>query len=225
MPRPADVAAPRVAGEEVPLRADGRGARLLAWLHAQAERGWSGSVILAWGVLQGSVVPGPADVVYAPLAAAHASRAVRFALLAALGSTIGGVIAYAIGTQVGVMDDGGVVSRALARLGIDAVALEPWRARTIAWGWALVLLATVSPLSTKLVCVAAGAFGVAPISFLAALAAGRTARTLSIAWLASRVGRAVSGGDSAGEEALPASAHADDREGQQRHEHEGGRDR
>lgn len=145
-------------------------------------------MVFGWGVLQGSVLPGPADVVYAPLAAAHPARARALAVWAALGSVIGGVIAYAIGTQLGGASDTGWITRTLETIGVSQATLAPWEARLTRWGWALVLLATVSPLSTKLVCIAAGAVGVAPVPFLAALAAGRTARTQVVAWLAARAG-------------------------------------
>jgi membrane protein YqaA with SNARE-associated domain len=147
--------------------------------------------VLVWGLLQGSVVPGPADVVYAPLAAASPRRAVRLALLAALGSTVGGVIAYSIGAALAGDGIEGPLARALATVGITVEAIAPWRARIAQWGWALVLLATVSPLSTKAVCIAAGAVSVSPLPFVAALAFGRTVRTLTIAVVAARVASAL----------------------------------
>ncbi|MCU0649132.1 MAG: hypothetical protein MUF00_14115 [Gemmatimonadaceae bacterium] len=202
-----------------------RGAALLARLHHIAERGWSGTVVFGWGLLQGSVLPGPADVVYAPLAAAHRHRALRLALLAAAGSIVGGIIAYGIGTQLSVMREASAIGRVLGAVGITPAALAPWRERVQEWGWALVLLATVSPLSTKLVCIAAGAFGVAPVPFLAALAAGRTARTTTIAWLASRAGDAYVRATSAREQQFPPGEHAHHRERQERDEHERRRDR
>jgi membrane protein YqaA with SNARE-associated domain len=142
-------------------------------------------------VAQGSVVPGPADIMYAPLAVANRPRALRLALLAAAGSTIGGLIAYGIGTQLGSGADTGQIAALLAKVGITPATLAPWHERLDRWGWALVLLATVSPLSTKLVCIAAGAVGVAPVPFMAALASGRTARTTTVAWLAGRIGQVM----------------------------------
>jgi membrane protein YqaA with SNARE-associated domain len=107
--------------------------------------------------------------------------------LAALGSTLGGIIAYTIGATLAGEGSGGLLGRMLAWVGITIESIAPWRARLAQWGWALVLLATVSPLSTKAVCIAAGAVGVIPVPFVSALAVGRTMRTLTIAWLASRV--------------------------------------
>jgi membrane protein YqaA with SNARE-associated domain len=177
--------------------------RLLAWLHDQAERGWSGPAVFGWGFVQGSVLPGPADVVYAPLALAHPPRALRLALLAAAGSIMGGLVAYALGTQLVGGGDGWLVPL-LSRIGITPASLEPFHARMDRWGWLLVLVATVSPLSTKLVCLAAGAFGVPLAPFMAALAGGRTARTVTIALVAGQAGRRLAArlGVAAGEDGM-----------------------
>jgi membrane protein YqaA with SNARE-associated domain len=43
-------------------------------------------------------------------------------------------------------------------------------------GWLLVFVSTISPLSTKLTCVAAGAFGLPLVQFLPALIVGRVLR-------------------------------------------------
>ena len=43
-------------------------------------------------------------------------------------------------------------------------------------GWLLVFWSTVSPLSTKLTCIAAGAFGLPFIEFIPALVVGRVIR-------------------------------------------------
>jgi membrane protein YqaA with SNARE-associated domain len=43
-------------------------------------------------------------------------------------------------------------------------------------GWLLVFVSTISPLSTKLTCIAAGAFGLPVVTFFPALLVGRAIR-------------------------------------------------
>src|SRR5918999_190520 len=75
-----------------------RGAvRVLAWLHRLAEAGWAATAVGTWGFLQASVVPGPVDGVLVPLGLADPRRAWRFAWSALVGSTLGALVAYAIG--------------------------------------------------------------------------------------------------------------------------------
>ncbi len=152
--------------------------RLLGFFHRAAESGWGGRAVAAWAYLQASVVPGPTDAVIFPLALADPRRAFRLATFAVVGAVLGGLTAYAIG--VGFVAGWG--AGFLEMLGISpAAALEANRALFERRGWILVLLSTVSPLSSKLVCIAAGAFGLPLWHFLPALAAGRAIRNYTIA--------------------------------------------
>lgn len=166
-PRPVEHRDPRPAGR---LR---RGlVALIARLHRWAESGHAGSAVCTWGALQGSVVPGPSEALFLPLGLADPRKAPALAVWAALGATAGGLIAYAIGVY------------AFDSIGRPLVALfgmspERWASLEglfLRRGAMLVLLSTLSPLSTKLVCIGGGAFGVPFVPFLLALAAGRAAR-------------------------------------------------
>ncbi len=172
--------------------------RTLARCHAWAESGWGGLAVAGWGVLQGSVVPGPSDAVLIPLGIADPGRVFRLAAWATLGATLGGLIAYTIG-----LTSFDQLGRPLLDLmGVSPVRLDASRAAFARHGWQLVLLSTMSPLSTKAICLAAGAFGVPPWQFAPALLVGRGLRFLAIAlvirlagprllnWLSRRVGHA-----------------------------------
>ena len=118
------------------------------------------------------MVPGPTDVVFVPLGIADPGRVLRLALWATAGATLGGLVAYAIGVfafpELG---------RPLLELfGVSERVLAASRETFVRRGWMLVLLSTVSPLSSKVVCLAAGAFGVPVWQFVPALAMGRFAR-------------------------------------------------
>jgi membrane protein YqaA with SNARE-associated domain len=146
--------------------------RVIAALHRWAESGWAGTATATWEVLQSSVVPGPSGAVFAPLAIADPERAPRLALWAAAGAIAGGCIAYLIGAQA----FEGLGQSILSALGVSAATLASTEGMFERHGWVIVFVATISPLSTKLTCIAAGAFGLPLPQFLPALIVGRALR-------------------------------------------------
>ena len=150
--------------------------RLYAALHRWGESGWAGSAVGGWGVMQGSVIPGPSDALLVPLGLADPRRALVLAAWATAGATIGGIIAYTIGANfLGALSD-----TVFSWFGEGSAAWEARRAQFEAKGWMLVALSTVSPFSTKMVCIAAGAFGVPFPEFSLALLGGRAARFVAV---------------------------------------------
>ena len=146
--------------------------RALAQLHRLAEAGWAATAVGGWAFLQASVVPGPVDGVMVPLGLADPQRAWRFAWSALVGSTLGGLVAYAIGA---------LAFESLGRtmfgwFGVAGPEIEHFRAAFKVKGLWLVLLSTVTPLSGKLVAIAAGGFGVPMVPFLATIMIGRGIR-------------------------------------------------
>ena len=146
--------------------------RVIRALHRWAESGWSGAATATWEVLQGSIVPGPSGAVFAPLAVADPERAPRLALWGATGSIVGGCIAYLIGVTA--FD--GLGQTILSMIGVSQATLVRSEAMFERHGWLLVFTATISPLSTKLVCIAAGGFGLPFTTFFPALLVGRAIR-------------------------------------------------
>ena len=145
---------------------------LVARLHRWAESGSAGSAVCTWNCLQGSVVPGPSEALFLPLGLADPRRALRLATWAAAGAVAGGLIAYAIGA---------FAFESVGRPLLSLFGMRPARWDQLAGlfhrrGAMLVLLSTVSPLSTKLVCIGAGAFGVPFWAYLPALVVGRVGR-------------------------------------------------
>ena len=154
-----------------------RARRLVGVLHDWAESGWSRSAIAAWGVLQGSVVPGPADALLVPLGLADPRRAYTLALWATAGSIVGGVGAYLLGAHA--FD--AVGEALLAWVGIGAPHLEMSREIFDRYGGAIVAASAIFPISTKVMCIAAGVFGVPFSEFAVGIAAGRTIRFCAVA--------------------------------------------
>ena len=151
---------------------------LLGRLHEWAEAGWAPQATAAWGAMQGSVVPGPADALIVPLGIADPPRVGRLAIAATLGATLGGVIAWLIGVHA--FEE---VGRPLLHLlGIEDGTIASSERLFDERGWMIVAFATVTPIPSKLVCIAAGAFGVPFLPFTLALGGGRGVRFAVIAF-------------------------------------------
>ena len=160
----------------MPGRAPGRlssgAVRLLAQLHRLAEAGWAATAVGAWAFLQASIVPGPVDGVLVPLGLADPHRAWRFAWSALVGSTLGALVAYTIGALAFES-----VGRALLGwLDVAGVEIGQVGAMFKEKGLWLVLFSTVTPLSGKLVAIAAGAFDIPLLPFLGTIVIGRAVR-------------------------------------------------
>lgn len=167
-------------------RVRARLATFLALLQRWAEAGWAGSVLYSFGVVQSSIVPGPADVLFVPLAVANPRRAYYFALAATAGTLSGSTLLFFIGR--GGLD---LVEGTLAMLlGMTPDSLASARATLSEYGGWGIFLSTISPISTKLTSLASGAVEVPFVEFLAFLAAGRGLRTFVIAWVVRNGGAA-----------------------------------
>lgn len=154
-------------------------ARTHGRLEQWADAGWSNSVVFGWGLLQGCVVPGFADLFFLPLALARPERAYRYALVATVGTVIGSVVLYVAGAEALEWLEG-PVSRYFA---LTPAAIDEYRATLSKYGGWAILASTMSPLSTKLTSIASGAAGVPFVPFALALTAGRLTRTMVFAWL------------------------------------------
>lgn len=161
--------------------------RLLGVFHRWAESGWGGSAVGTWGFLQASVMPGPTDAVLIPLGLADPKRAFRLAAFAIAGSVLGGMLAYALGA--GAL--GSLAPRLLELFGMAPGTVEASRGMFEQRGWMLVAASTVTPLSSKMVCLTAGAFGLPFWQFILALGAGRILRNVLIATVLRLAGPAI----------------------------------
>ena len=118
------------------------------------------------------VVPGPSGVVFVPLSLADPPRAPRLALWGIAGAVVGGCIAYLIGAHA--FDSFGHAM--FSALGVSDAQIAASMAMFERHGWLLVFVSTISPLSTKLTCIAAGAVGLPVAQFIPALLLGRALR-------------------------------------------------
>jgi membrane protein YqaA with SNARE-associated domain len=126
--------------------------------------------------MQGSVVPGPSEALLVPMGLADPPRVFPLAAWASVGATVGGIAAVVLGASA-------LHTVALPMAGWFGVTEGDFEARRALFeqrGWLVVLFSTMSPLPTKIVCMAAGAFGVPVLPFALALGAGRAARFAAV---------------------------------------------
>lgn len=167
--------------------ASGRFARLYGRLQAWADAGWANSVVLGWGLLQGCIFPGLADLFFLPLALARPARAYTLALVATAGTMIGSVTLYWAGAEALELLQG-----PLARFfDLSPATIDRYRGTLAEWGGWAIFASTMSPLSTKLTSIASGIVGVPFVEFFLALAAGRLVRTMAFAWIVRHGGAAA----------------------------------
>lgn len=161
--------------------------RIYSALHELAERGWAATAIGTWSFLQSALIPGPVDALLVPLGLADPPKAYRFAWAAVFGAVVGTLVGYTVGALA--YDTVGI--RVLDLFGVEGEGIEVWRSRFQRQGWWVVFLSTITPVSAKLVSVAAGAFGMPLWQFMGAMFIGRTIRFLTVAFVVRRFGKGV----------------------------------
>jgi membrane protein YqaA with SNARE-associated domain len=125
-----------------------------------------------WNFAQGSVVPGPAELVFAPLALAEPKRAWPLAFAAMAGSILGGCVAY----WLGVAAFASIGKPLLRFIGVSDATLAQAIAMMAKHGWMFIVISTLTPISAKAVSIGAGAAGMAFPVFAMALGVGRVLR-------------------------------------------------
>lgn len=173
--------------------------RLHAKLQSWVDRGWSDRVVLLWGLLQGVIFPGVADLFFLPLALARPERAYRLALVATAGTLLGSITLYWLGAEALAWLQGPISQW----VGLTPVELNAYRTRLADWGGWAIFASTMSPLSTKLTSIASGAAGVPFVIFTVALLAGRLTRTMVLAWMVRHGGADIVARWAKGETAEP----------------------
>jgi membrane protein YqaA with SNARE-associated domain len=137
-----------------------------------------------WGLAQGSVVPGPSELMLIPLAAADPPKAWRLAAAAVAGSTLGGCVAFWIGAAT----FEALGKPLMAFLGISGATLAYAMTMMTKYGALFVIGSTLTPISAKAVSIAAGASGMVFPQFALSLLLGRAVRYFADV-LMLRVGR------------------------------------
>jgi len=148
--------------------------------------GLGGLGFIPLGLLDSSVIPlpGSMDVLLIVLAARQTQLWLYYALMATLGSVIGGFVTYRLARKGG--------KESLSRR-FSAKTLKRVYAIFERWGFAAIAIPALLPPPVPLVpfVLAAGAMQYSVKEFLAAMTLGRIARYLFLAYLAERYGRKI----------------------------------
>lgn len=131
--------------------------------------------LAALAFAESSFFPVPPDVMLAPMSLAHPARAWRFAALATLASTVGGLFGYLIGYLA--FD---LVHPLILEWGYGP-AFDRARAWFAEWGFWAIFLAGFSPIPYKVFTITAGVISMALLPFAIASAVGRGARFFLVA--------------------------------------------
>ena len=155
-----------------------RAARVLAWLERVAASRGAAPATFGYALLQSTVLPGPSDTMFLPLAIANPRRALPLALVLLAGATIGTSLAWGVGAgafaMIPIGDDPVVSTDVGLTLAEDvaARARESMRDK----GWIFIALSPLTPISTKLLAYGAGALGMSWPAFMLPLTLGRLVR-------------------------------------------------
>lgn len=147
--------------------APSRAARVLAWLERVAASRGAAPATFLYALLQSTVLPGPSDTLFLPLAIANPRRALPLALVLLVAATLGSSLSWALGAGVlgsvaGPAADGSFVAQARATMEDK--------------GWIFIAASPLTPISTKLLAYGAGAVGFSWSGFMLPLTAGRLVR-------------------------------------------------
>ncbi|MFP4639939.1 MAG: YqaA family protein [Guyparkeria sp.] len=152
--------------------------RVLAW---SAHR--RGPALLGWlSFAESSFFPIPPDVMLMPMALARPRCWWWFALIATVGSVLGGMLGYLIGVWA--------IEAIMPWLASSkyAGAFEQARDWFERWGFWAVLVAGFSPIPYKVFTIAAGALTMNPLGFFLASFVGRGARFFLVSGLVAWAG-------------------------------------
>jgi len=160
--------------------------RLYEWVLGWAHRPHGAWALFILAFAESSFFPIPPDVLLIALAISIPARAFRFALIASVGSLMGGVAGYAIGFYL--MD---VVGENIIR--VYGLAEKYEYIQTLyreydAWA---VGIAGFTPIPYKAFTITAGAFKINFFVFIVASAISRSARFFIVAFLIYRYGASI----------------------------------
>ena len=162
--------------------------RLYAWTMALAARPRASLWLALVAFVESSVFLIPADVLFVPMALARPPRAYRFAAIATLFSTLGGIAGYALGYFAFE-----AVARPILAFYNKLEAFETLRA--CAGPDTTLLLLTTSGLAhlppIKVVTILAGAVHIGLVFFIVSCVLARGARFFALAFLLRRYGVAI----------------------------------
>ncbi|RLB67404.1 MAG: DedA family protein [Deltaproteobacteria bacterium] len=159
--------------------------KLYDWVLHWAETPYGGPAIFLLALIESSFFPVPPDVLLIALCISLPARAWRFALLASVGSVLGGLLGYGIGWGAWPMVNGfffqfipGFTPEVFSR--VQSLFAE--------YGFWVVFTAGFTPIPYKVITIGSGVFQVNLLVFLFASLVSRSLRFFMVAWLLHRYG-------------------------------------
>lgn len=159
--------------------------KLYDWVLHWAETPYGGPAIFLLALIESSFFPVPPDVLLIALCISLPARAWRFALLASIGSVLGGLLGYGIGWGAWPMVNGfffqfipGFTPEVFSR--VQSLFAE--------YGFWVVFTAGFTPIPYKVITIGSGVFQVNLMVFLFASLVSRSMRFFMVAWLLHRYG-------------------------------------
>ncbi len=158
--------------------------KMLALATSRQAAWWLFAVAFA----EASFFPIPPDVMLIPMAIAAPPRAWRYALIALVGTLLGGVLGYAIGHFLFA-----VAAQPILRAYHYEAGFAAFQENFRRYGVWIILIKGLTPIPYKIVTIAAGAADFNLPVFLAASAVTRGARFFLLAFLLRRYGAPIRG--------------------------------
>ena len=160
--------------------------RLYDWTMDLAARPYAMWALFAVAFIESSFFPIPPDVLIIPMVLANRPAWLRIALVATLGSVLGGLFGYWIGAAL--MDSVGQHILAAYGKEADYAALS---ARFDEWGVWAVLIAGLTPFPYKVITIVSGLTGMNFVAFMLCSVIARAARFFIVAALLWKFGAPI----------------------------------
>lgn len=143
--------------------------KLYDWTLSLAESRYAPYALGLIAFAESSFFPLPPDIILVSMAIARPKRAWVYALICTLGSVLGALLGYAIGSLLYE-----TLGKWLINLYGYGARIEEMRALYAQWGWALILIKGLTPIPFKIVTITSGlmAYPLAPFIFLCILTRG-----------------------------------------------------
>lgn len=152
--------------------------RLYAWVIDWAETRWATPALVVVAFVESSFFPVPPDALLVPMALANPRRALRLAAWCTLGSVLGGLFGYLLGSIAW-----SLLAPHLLGVVFSAEDFEAVMGRYESHGFLAVFVAAFTPIPYKVFTLAAGVAQLPLAAFVVASILGRGARFFAVGGL------------------------------------------
>jgi membrane protein YqaA with SNARE-associated domain len=159
--------------------------KLYDWVLSWAETPYGAPALFLLALVESSIFPIPPDVLLIALCISLPTRAWRFALLASIGSVLGGLLGYSIGWGAWPLVNDFFFHYIP---GFTPAVFEKVQNLFAEYGFWVVFTAGFTPIPYKVITIGSGVFQINLLVFLVASLVSRSLRFFLVAWLLRRYG-------------------------------------